>query len=199
MSDLSPRASLKINATNHIATPIPPVLQQRMAAFANRSGAPPPTAADFNTKRNFDQAGDALRRADLASHPVLHPSQSFPRPKPASLAAKRMRPDLNLAAIDPKLVADDASTSFAGLGPGRPLDSSPKRSAHLATPFSNFSKIVYVVWSMTTHHSLTSHHKAMPQVHSILKEKQSCTLQASTFQMEYLSPSLWMISFSTRN
>ena len=201
MSDLSPRSSLKINATNHIATPIPPVLQQRMAAFANRTGAPPPTAADFNTKRTFDQAGDALRRADLASHPVLHPTHSFPRPKPASLAAKRMRPDLNLAAIDPKLVADDASTSFAGLGLGRPLDSLPKRSAvDLGTPFSNFSKIVYVVWSMTTaHHSLTSYRKAMLQVHSTLKEKPSCMLQGSTFQMEYLSQSLWMISFSTRN
>lgn len=148
MSDPPHRPSLKINAANHIATPIPPLLQQRMAAFANRTGAPPPTAADFNTKRTIDQAGDALRRANLASHPVLHPSQSFPRQKPTSLAAKRMKPDLNLASIDPKLVADDTSASFAGLGLGRPLDSVPKRSSlNLGTPFSNFSKIVYVVCS----------------------------------------------------
>jgi hypothetical protein len=119
-----------------------------MAAFANRTGAPPPTAADFNTKRTLDQAAQALRRADLASHPVLHPTQSFTRPKPTSLAAKRMRPDLTLASIDPKLVNDDSdsSSSFAGLGLGRPLDSAPKRSAvDLGTPFSNFSKIVYVI------------------------------------------------------
>ena len=115
-----------------------------MAAFAKKSSAPPPSAADFSNKPPLDQAAEALRRANLASHPVLHPSQSFPKPKPNGLAAKRMRPALNLASIDPNFVLEHSApvTSVAGLGQGRPQPSLKKPAVNFSTPFANFSKIV---------------------------------------------------------
>ncbi|KAF9529219.1 kinase-like domain-containing protein [Crepidotus variabilis] len=142
-----------------LATPIPPLLQQRMAAFANRGAAPraAPSAADFRQNTNahnqaMDDAADKLRKTELSighgnSHPTLQTAQSFPRPKqkaPMGLAAKRMRPGMNLAAIDPKLVVDDSVAAMAaGLAPGRPagFNDSMKKSG-FGTPFSNFSKIV---------------------------------------------------------
>ena len=112
-----------------------------MAAFAKKSSAPTPSAADFTNKPPLDQAAEALRRANLASHPVLQPSQSFPKPKPNGLAAKRLRPALNLASIDPNFVLEH-SAPVAGLGQGRPQLSLKKPAVNFSTPFANFSKIV---------------------------------------------------------
>lgn len=155
----------------HTATPIPPLLQQRMAAFANRSGAVvnnAPNPAEFMqpvSTNHINHAADALRRRATgcdATSPLQTPpsSNSFPRPNnrslggtATSLAAKRMRPNLHISAIDPKLI-EEYPAAATGLGQGRPFVSAvpPKRSSQqhtapgpsLATPFANFSKIVYV-------------------------------------------------------
>ena len=117
-------------AKQPISTPIPPSLQAKMAAFANRA-----------------QPGSSS-----SAHPVLLNAASFPppapRPKPATgMAARRARPNFSLRDIDSS--AFDGPIA-AGLGAGRPSllhESSPPRhhqSHDFASPFSNFSKIVYL-------------------------------------------------------
>lgn len=145
-----------------MATPIPPMLQQRMAAFANRGAAskPPPSLADFKNGSNahnraMEEAADKLKHTDLSTpaHPPLSTAQSFPRAKPkppTGLAAKRMRPGLNLSAIDPNLVGDAMENgAAAGLALGRPAAFDSLRKPAFGTPFSNFSKIVYVDIGLT--------------------------------------------------
>ncbi|CAA7261708.1 unnamed protein product [Cyclocybe aegerita] len=128
------------------ATPIPPSLQAKMAAFANRSNKPPPTAATFNQHQpHVDAAAAALHRANLDSHPVLLPANSFPSPKTSGMAARRQRPAFSLRDIDASLINDGPAA--AGLGAGRPslAHDIPRRqpqAGNFGSPFSNFSKIV---------------------------------------------------------
>lgn len=115
------------------STPIPPSLQAKMAAIANRAAA-----------------------GSDAGPPSLRLANSFPEPKPRSaqaptgLAARRTRPTFNLRDIDASLVPPpNAMTSGggligAGLGAGRPTLDLGSRRSQAGTPFANFSKIVYV-------------------------------------------------------
>ncbi|KIM45213.1 hypothetical protein M413DRAFT_24456 [Hebeloma cylindrosporum] len=102
------------------STPIPPSLQAKMAAFANRAG--------------------------VGAHPVLHPASSFPAPpKPQGMAARRARPNFSLRDIDPAFIPEGPVA--AGLGAGRPslFQEQPRRpppAGNFGSPFSNFSKIV---------------------------------------------------------
>ncbi|KAG6833554.1 hypothetical protein H0H87_005205 [Tephrocybe sp. NHM501043] len=130
------RPTLLLN-NKHAATPIPPGLQAKMAAFANRS---PPSV---------DAATHALQATSIIT-PVLHSGNSFPpqlRPRLTGLAARRTKPAFSLRDIDPDIVpSPSGGAAAAGLGAGRPslaLDP-PKRPnpANFVSPFSNFSKIV---------------------------------------------------------
>ena len=109
MSDPKPRG---LRATPPQATPIPPSLQAKMAAFANRA-----SPADTN------------QAAPLYAHPVLN------------MAARRARPNFSLRDIVP-----NDGPSVAGLGAGRPAipPRKPPPAGNFGSPFSNFSKIVYV-------------------------------------------------------
>ncbi|KAI5123048.1 hypothetical protein M0805_000483 [Coniferiporia weirii] len=120
------------------ATRIPPSLQAKMAAMANRANnqqaSAPPTASG----------------AQSSTRPsLLHSFQSAPvPPMPATstlgrggLAAKRQRPGFNIRDI----IGDGASGAGLGAGVPRPSqDDVPARKAPPVTgsPFSNFDKIV---------------------------------------------------------
>ncbi|KAG6885686.1 MAP kinase kinase Wis1 [Termitomyces sp. T159_Od127] len=127
-----PRPNLLLNNTRHVATPIPPGLQAKMAALANRSAS------------TVDAAAHALEGTSLT--PALHSVNSFPpqRPRLTGLAARRTKPTLFLNEIDPS--ASGGGAAAAGLGAGRPslAQDPPKRPnpANFVSPFSNFSKIV---------------------------------------------------------
>lgn len=77
------------------------------------------------------------------SYPPAAPS----RIRPSGLAARRTRPNFSLNDIDPSIVAPGGPQG-AGLGAGRPslANAPPKRpnAGSFGSPFSNFSKIVYV-------------------------------------------------------
>lgn len=125
MSDPKPRG---LRAPPPHATPIPPSLQAKMAAFANRAS---PAATS--------------QPAPLYAHPVLHPAPaSFPPPR-ASMAARRARPNFSLRDIVP-----NDGPAVAGLGAGRPTvpPRKPPPAGNFGSPFSNFSKIVYVLPSL---------------------------------------------------
>lgn len=101
-------------------------------------------------------------------HPGLMNTQTFPQPQFPTLrgrggaalggmAGRRQKPGFSLRDIDPSL-ADNMSAVAAGLGAGHPsVAHDPSRRPNQGkpgTPFSNFSKIVYVsylsypcVWS----------------------------------------------------
>ena len=123
-----------LRAHQPAATPIPPSLQAKMAAFAQR-------AASNNPNNNIGPN----------SHPVLHPASSFPPPpprpsKPAGMAARRARPNFTLRDIESVVLPDGPVA--AGLGAGRPSlfqQETPRRpqAGNFGTPFANFSKIVY--------------------------------------------------------
>ncbi|KAG6918538.1 hypothetical protein DXG01_013628 [Tephrocybe rancida] len=130
------RTNLLLN-NKHASTPIPPGLQAKMAAFANRSS---------NT---IDAATNALEATSIS--PVLHTANSFPqgpaRPRLTGLAARRTKPAFSLKDIDPDIVpSPSGGAAAAGLGAGRPslAHDPPKRPnpANFVSPFSNFSKIV---------------------------------------------------------
>ncbi|PPR05816.1 hypothetical protein CVT26_010096 [Gymnopilus dilepis] len=122
-----------LRAHQPAATPIPPSLQAKMAAFAQR-------AASNNPNNNIGPN----------SHPVLHPASSFPPPpprpsKPAGMAARRARPNFTLRDIESVVLPDGPVA--AGLGAGRPSlfqQETPRRpqAGNFGTPFANFSKIV---------------------------------------------------------
>jgi mitogen-activated protein kinase kinase len=109
------------------STPIPPSLQAKMAAFANRPS--------------------------VGALPVLHPASSFPAPpKPHGMAARRARPNFSLRDIDPAFIPEGPVA--AGLGAGRPslFQEPPRRpppAGDFGSPFSNFSKIVSVLFSLS--------------------------------------------------
>ncbi|KZP18760.1 kinase-like protein [Athelia psychrophila] len=130
------------------STPIPPGLQAKMAAMANRaSQAPPSSSASFSV----DKASDAMARASLADHPANPRAQSYPIPTlasrgrggPTGLAGKRMKPGFKLSDIHGDVGGGAAG---AGLGAGRPSlanDPAPRRPPpSMGSPFSNFGKIV---------------------------------------------------------
>ncbi|PPQ87465.1 hypothetical protein CVT25_008201 [Psilocybe cyanescens] len=128
-----------LRANNHPAsTPIPPSLQAKMAAFANRA------------QPNNQLAADSPAASAFFSHPVLNSASSFPPPrpqKPIGMAARRARPNFSLRDIDNSFVIPDGPVA-AGLGAGRPSlfqhdpPRKPPSATNFASPFSNFSKIV---------------------------------------------------------
>jgi mitogen-activated protein kinase kinase len=97
---------------------------------------------------NIEAATSALSRATLADHAPPH---TMPRMPPqllrGGLNGRRRGPGLKLSQIDPDAVPPPSSggSAGAGLGAGRPsMAAPPKRSSTMASPFANFSKIVFV-------------------------------------------------------
>ncbi|KAG6836846.1 hypothetical protein H0H93_002287 [Arthromyces matolae] len=130
----APRSNLLIN-NSHASTPIPPGLQAKMAALANRSAV------------NVDAATSALQNTSI--NPILQSVNPFPqtRSRPSGLAARRTKPAFSLKDIDPDIVpTPSGGAAAAGLGAGRPslANDLPKRPnpSNFVSPFSNFSKIV---------------------------------------------------------
>ncbi|OBZ68050.1 Protein kinase wis1 [Grifola frondosa] len=141
------------NRRNIGSTPIPPSLQAKMAALANRG------ASSSGSSISIDTATAALRNAGLSERPgqspvlglrgpTSAPSPGGPAGPPGGLgglAARRMGKNA------PKLSGMDigihpgGGPSGAGLGSGRPiLDETPRRLSqdNFGTPFANFGKIV---------------------------------------------------------
>jgi len=167
MSDAHRRTSLaKANLLtgllahkNAPTTPIPPHLQAKMAAvclirFSCRcSMLISPVQLANRTQPALESTTDALARASLhpdntaSPHPSLISPHSFPArgPRLGSLAARRTKPPISLRDIDPNIVPSGGAIG-AGLGAGRPslAHENPRRPnpTSLASPFSNFSKIV---------------------------------------------------------
>lgn len=151
------------------ATPIPPSLQAKLAAFQA-------TRQQATISSHIDAAAAALQQTSFS--PAVRPPPGFAdrlerlkqvgpgqpiplnhTPQPARLpprgfggmAARRQKPGFSLRDIDPTLVPEPPSTSSAaaaGLGAGRPTALPPPSLKHgppsetFSTPFSNFSKIV---------------------------------------------------------
>ncbi|KAF5321249.1 hypothetical protein D9619_001552 [Psilocybe cf. subviscida] len=138
-----------LRAQHPTATPIPPSLQAKMAAFANRAN----TQAHSG---DVDSATRALNSTSLYSHPILQTTNSFPQAapstlaqsprlaKPSGMAARRAKPAFSLRDIDASFLPEGPIA--AGLGAGRPsLFQEPPRkqpAGNFGSPFSNFSKIV---------------------------------------------------------
>ncbi|QRV93827.1 mitogen activated protein kinase kinase [Ceratobasidium sp. AG-Ba] len=138
------------------ATRIPPSLQAKMAAMANRGQAQStpgvPTADGAGLANAFALAGVT----SAASAPATPPSRPGPgpmRPGQGGLSARRQRgPGLTLGQIDPSLrdgpppgIGAGGGAAGAGLGQGNPnlRPDPPKRPGQVGgTPFANFSKIV---------------------------------------------------------
>ncbi|KAK1233157.1 MAP kinase kinase Wis1 [Marasmius sp. AFHP31] len=148
------------------STPIPPSLQAKLAALANRQSP------------GIDQATNALQNAHLndptspgsssmGPHPSLRAAASYPpatinlnSPRPGAgkpmggLAARRAKPNFNVRDINPNAMPTPTGggASAAGLGAGRPLQLSmqqetkrgPLAAAAFGSSFASFSKIVYV-------------------------------------------------------
>ncbi|KAF7428217.1 hypothetical protein PC9H_007438 [Pleurotus ostreatus] len=119
-------------------TPIPPSLQAKMAAMANR-------ASSSQNIHNPNQSPD------------LRTAHSFPSPSPSirgrggtSMPGRRLKPGFTLKDIDPTAIPSPSTSGGAhgaGLGAGRPAlppSELPRRTppANFGTPFANFSKIV---------------------------------------------------------
>lgn len=137
----------------------------------------------------------------IPEHPSLRAAQSYPLPgilrtaaaappRTGGMAARRMKPNFSLKDINADFAAPSlGGASAAGLGAGRPsLADSPiaKRPPPVGSPFSNFSKIVYVPCPRSITPS-NIHHPATPLVPSTFQAKQSYTLPVSTFQTAPLS------------
>ncbi|THH21175.1 hypothetical protein EUX98_g8446 [Antrodiella citrinella] len=130
------------------ATPIPPSLQAKMAAMANRGGQSPAsidTAANAMRNMSLNERNFPLRAPPSAPTPGAR--LGGPGSSASGLAARRQglrAPRLNVADI-PGLMPSGGGPSGAGLGSGRPIvDEIPRRSPQqqVATPFANFRKIV---------------------------------------------------------
>lgn len=143
-----PRPNLLLK---HASTPIPPGLQAKMAAVSRLCSmpeprSPSPTQLANRSSPNVDPADQAFQNSSIS--PALHTANSFPQPRSrlTGLAARRTKPTLFLKEIDPS--ASGGGAAAAGLGAGRPSlpQDLPKRPnpANFVSPFSNFSKIVYV-------------------------------------------------------
>ncbi|KAJ7647186.1 putative PBS2-tyrosine protein kinase [Roridomyces roridus] len=113
------------------ATPIPPGMQEKMAAFAN--------AKRGSSNSGVDATAAALQRATLSPNepPSLRPANSYP----LAAAAARSRGGGMMGRRKPNFTLKDIESTGgalgAGLGAGRP----PLRN-DAAPAFSNFSKIV---------------------------------------------------------
>ncbi|KAJ7496131.1 kinase-like protein [Mycena galericulata] len=125
-----PQKSKLILQTRQNATPIPPGMQEKMAAFANAKRGNTPT---------IDATTAALQRTTLspAEIPNLRPANSYPvpaaaRPRGGGGMMGRRKPNFTLKDIE-----GAGGASGAGLGAGRP----PLRN-DAAPAFSNFTKIV---------------------------------------------------------
>ncbi|KAJ6499138.1 kinase-like protein [Mycena sanguinolenta] len=123
-----PKALTSLLQPRQNSTPMPPGIQEKMAAFANakRGNAPP-----------LDATTAALQRASLSDTPVLRPANSYPapavsRPRGGGMMGRR-KPNFTLKDIE-----GAGGAGGAGLGAGRP--SMLRNDA--APAFSNFSKIV---------------------------------------------------------
>jgi mitogen-activated protein kinase kinase len=104
------------------STPIPPSMQAKMAAIANRAQPPPgPPGVGGGPGSPMAMAGRG----------------------PGGLAARRTRPgpQLHLSAIDGAIPAS-AGPAGGGLGAGRPNFDQPRRPNVAETPFAALSNIV---------------------------------------------------------
>lgn len=127
------RKALLLQANRPSATPIPPSLQEKMAAFANR-----------NASSGSSSSGNQLLRT-ANSYP---PPNVNPHPKPPTgLGGRRIKPAFSLRDIDPNILPGGGAAN-AGLGAGRPnVDNTDTRkpqggAGDFGAPFANFSKIV---------------------------------------------------------
>ena len=172
MSDSKPASRLR--AQHPVSTPIPPSLQAKMAEFANRA------------------------------------NNIVPKP---GMAARRQRPGFSLRDIDPSILPEPSflhpggGPLAAGLGAGRPSllrheqpRRPPSQVGNFGSPFSNFSKIVYVLLFSFIFPSLSLNTiKAIHQELSTSMEKPFYMLLVSTSQMVPLSLSIWTSYSSTKN
>ncbi|KAG8690549.1 hypothetical protein FRC11_010801, partial [Ceratobasidium sp. 423] len=124
-----------------MASRIPPSLQAKMAAMANRGQSSPavPTSDVADLTSAFAQAG-------VSSAPPT-PANRGRGTVMGGLAARRRGPPGTLSDIDPGLGPKPPSGiggGPGGLAPGRPQlgPDPPKRPGQGGTPFANFSKIV---------------------------------------------------------
>lgn len=177
MSD--PKPTSRLRPQHPVSTPIPPSLQAKMAQFANRA----------NNMNNLESNS-----------------------RPIGMAARRQRPAFSLRDIDPSILPDPSPLHqgggpiAAGLGAGRPsllhLEQTrkPPSQGNFGSPFSNFSKIVYVP-------SLSSFcfiifklsFEEIRLALSISMEKLFYMLLVSTSQMVPLSQSTWTSYSSTKS
>lgn len=167
MSDPKPRLTA-LRLAN--PPPIPPSLQAKLIANANRNNQGPPALVSQNT---------------------------FPRSaRSAQQPPRRLRPNLNLRDIDPDLVPEPVPSGgpgAAGLGAGRPSfpNDQPRRpdATEFASPFSNFSKIVYVpLFPWLKLPLLIVFPAAIPPVHSILAARRSSMRKVSILATAHPSP-----------
>lgn len=177
MSD--PKPTSRLRAQHPVSTPIPPSLQAKMAQFANRAN-------------NMEHSA---------------------RPTPIlGMAARRQRPAFTLRDIDPSILPDPSplhqggGAIAAGLGAGRPsllhLEQTrkPPSQGNFGSPFSNFSKIVYVLsLSSFCFINFKPSFEEIRLVLSISMEKLFCMLLVSTSQMVPLLQSTWTSYSSTKS
>ncbi|KZS93943.1 kinase-like protein [Sistotremastrum niveocremeum HHB9708] len=126
----------------HSASRIPPGLQAKMAAMANRNAQ-----SSSAVPHSVDAATAAMGRIGLSDRvPPLRSFQSTPNPPPQGPGARRRGPALRISDIVGPDGLESDGPAAAGLGAGRPRQSSPVRRGpppgDLGTPFSNFRKIV---------------------------------------------------------
>ncbi|KAG8745206.1 hypothetical protein FRC10_008518 [Ceratobasidium sp. 414] len=147
------RAPIALSGRGHprpgpTGTRMPPSLQAKMAAMANRGQQSSPSVPGVANGLSdaFVQAGVAP-----ASAPAT-PVRGVVRPGRGGLSSRRPGgPGLTLGQIDPNLrdgpppgIGAGGGAAGAGLGQGNPnlRNDPPKRPGGSGTPFANFSKIV---------------------------------------------------------
>jgi mitogen-activated protein kinase kinase len=170
-----------LSAKSPGATPIPPSLQAKMAAMANRGAAAAAAAAAAGGgPGGVGTPGVAMPAAGRA-------------PVPGGMAARRAKPGFKLSDIEGAGPAS-AGPMVGGLGQGRPnfQDENQRRpSGLMATPFSTLSKIVCVLspsffrfrvdiyGTLSTHFIVFSSHRppsiltVIHPAHSALVERRS--------------------------